>query len=178
SVVRSAALFPVGASFPATYLPDDPSLSRPIGDRSLAAEESAKNRSFSWKVVLGLAVTLLLFGGLAHRDLRRIPIGAPSELSDPKAYKRRLALTSLLLLPAFALIGGFHMRDAIEKRESVLPVVLALCLASAIVGGAFFFVGRDGPVEARERSARILRWAAPIAGGIALLRLIAMVLGK
>ncbi len=178
NVARADAPFPVGASFPATYLPEDPSLSRPIADRSVAAAESAKNRRFSWKLVLGLAVTLLLFAGLVHRDLRRIRTGAPSELSAPTAYRRRLALTSLLLVPAFALIGGFHIRDALEKGESVLPGAIGLGVAVVIVGGVFFFAGRQGPIRARERSARILRWVAPIAAGIALLRLVAFLFGK
>jgi hypothetical protein len=119
-----------------------------------------------------------MFAGLVHRDIRRLRSGAPSEASDPKAYKRRLALTSLVLLPAFVLITGFHLRDAIERGESVVPVVIGLCLAIAIVGSVFFFAGRDGPLKARERSARLLRWVAPIAGGIALLRLVAVLLGK
>jgi len=178
NVARADAPYATGHVFPATYLPDDPTLSRPIADRTLAAREAERNRRFSWKAVLGLAATLALFAALTHRDLRRLRLGAPSELSDPRAYKRRLALTSIVLLPAFVLIGGFHIRDAMEKGESVLPGAIALCLAIALVGGVFFFAGRDGPMKARQQSARILRWVAPIATGVAILRLVALLFGK
>jgi hypothetical protein len=170
NVARKDAPFPVGTLFPATYSPADPSLSRPGADRQVAVAEAAKNRRFSWKVVLGLALMLLLLAASAHRDLRRIRTNAPSELSDPKAYRRRLMRTALLLLPVLALISGSHIRDAIEKGESILPEVLFFGLVAAIVGGVFFFAAREGPLKAQERSRRILRWAIPLLLGSALLR--------
>jgi len=178
NVARAAAPFPVGRTFQATYLPDDPSLSRPISDRSLAAAEAAGNRRFTWKVVLCLGLTLLLFAGLAHRDLHRSRTGAPSEWADPKASKTRIVLAALLLLPGLVLIGSFHIGDAVEKGESVVPVVISLGVAIGIIGGFFFYTGREGPTRVGARSARVLRLVAPIAAGIALLRLVAMLLGK
>jgi hypothetical protein len=177
-VARGDAAFSAGNVFKVVYLPADPSLSRPIADRSLAALESAQNRSFSWKVLLGAGLTLALFAALAHLDLRRIRKGAPSEFSDPRVYKRRLVFTFLILLPIILLIAGFHFHDSIERGESVLPVVIGLLIPIGIIAAVFFFAGRHGPMKAKERSARILRWAVPIAGGIALLRLMAMLLGK
>jgi len=178
NVARRAAPFPVGAVFPATYLPDDPSFSRPIADRSLSAKEAARNRSFSSKLMLGVGLTLLMLAALVHRDLRRLRSGAPSAPSDPQEYKRRLALTSMLPLPAFVLIGGFHFSDAMDRGESIVPVVLGLVFFVGIIVTVFVLVGRDGPTKVRERSARLLRWVAPIAGGIAALRLIALLFGK
>src|SRR5262249_20029608 len=126
-------------------------------NRSLAAHEAARNRSFSWKTCSGFGFVLLLFTGLAHRDLQRLRAGAPSEINDPEAYKRRLRFTALVFLPIFLLIGGFHFSDAMERGESVVPGLLGLGLAAGIVGGVFYFAGRDGPEKARERSSRIVR---------------------
>lgn len=178
NVARGDAPFPIGHVFPVVYLPADPSLSRPIAERSLAALESRRNRSFSWKVVLGVGLTLVLCAALVHLDLRRIRKGASSEFSDPRAYKRRLVFTSIILLSLVILIGGFHFHEAIKRRESIWPVAIGLLIPIGIIAVMFFFAGRGGPMKAQERSARILRWIAPIAVGIALLRLIAMIFGK
>ena len=177
SVAREEAAHATGESFTATYLPSDPSLSRPFAERSLAAAESARNRSFAWKVVLGLALFLGFFAFVAHRDLRRLGVGAPSELSDPAAYRRRLAVTGLILVPVLIAVTGFHLQDALEKGESIVPVVVGLALVLGIVGGVFFVVARKGPSEARERASKLMRWLAPIAVGAGLLRLLALALG-
>jgi hypothetical protein len=178
NVARGEAPFAVGQRFPTTYLPEDPSLNRPIANPRLAAAESEENRRFSRKVVLGLGVLLLFFAGLAHRDLRRIRSGAPSELSDPKAYRRRLVATSAWLLPLLLLIGAFHVRDALEKGESVLPSAIASGLAMLIVAGIFFFSGRDGPWLAQQRSVKVLRWLSPMVIAFALLKMIGILIGK
>ena len=98
-------------------------------------------------------------------------------MSDPAAYRRRLALIGVVLLPVLVLIIGFHAQNALEKDESIVPVVLGLVLVLAILGGVFFFAARKGPVEARVRAAKLMRWLAPIAVGVALLRLLALALG-
>lgn len=178
SMARDDAPFPVGHSFMAVYLPADPSFSRPLADRSLAALESARNRSFSWKLLLGIGLTLALIAALVHLDLRRIRRGAPPEASDPRAYRRRLAFIFLILVPLIVLIGGFHFHDAVRRGESIWPVAVGICIPIGIIAALFFFAGRRGPGEGRKLSSRILRWALPIAGGIALLRLMAMLWGK
>ena len=178
NVARTDAPFFVGQVFPATYLPEDPSFSRPFADRRVAAREAARNRSFSWKACFGVACFLLVFAGLTHRGLRRLRGGASSEISEPHAYKRRLRFTALALLPSVLLIGECHVQDALENGEAVVPALIGLAFAAGIVGGICYFADRDGPRQARERSARILRWAAPIAGGVALLRLVALLLGR
>ena len=111
---------------------------------------------------------------LAHLDLRRIRRGALPEASDPRAYRRRLAFTFIFLVPLIVLIGWFHFHDAVMRGESIVPVAAGICIPIGIIAAIFFFAGRRGPGEGRKLSARILRWAVPIAGGIALLRLIAM----
>jgi hypothetical protein len=170
-VARTDAPFSVGQVFQVIYLPEDPSLSRPFADRRLAAREAAGNRSFSLKVCSGVAFFLLVLAGLAQRDLRRLRSGAPSEIEDPHAYKRRLQFTALAFLSLFLLIGWFHTKDALEKGDSVVPELISLAFVAGILGCGFYLVARDGPLKARERAARMMRWIAPIVFGIALLRL-------
>ncbi len=164
----------VGQPFQATYLPEDPSLSRPIADRALAAAESSHNRSFARKVVLGVGLSLALLALVVHVDLRRLH---GEELSSPKAVKRRLTLVGAALTPLLVLIFGFHAQSAIEGGESLVPIALSIVLVVAIIGGVFAFTTRRGPSQARERAVKILRWAAPVALGLALLRLLALILG-
>ncbi len=172
NVGRDDAPYARGESFPATYLPSDPSLSRPFADRSRAAVEAAGNRSYAWKVVLGLASFLGFFALLAHRDLRRLRRGAPSELSDPTAYRQRLMWTGGALLPVVVLIFGYQAQDALEKGESIVPVVLGVATVLAILGGIYLGVARKGPAEAQRRAAKVMRWVAPVAVGVALARLL------
>ena len=89
-----------------------------------------------------------------------------------------MRFAALLLLPGLVLIGSFHISEAVEKGESVVPVVISLGVTIGIAGGVFFYAGREGPTRVRERSARVLRLVAPIAAGVALLRLVAMLFGK
>lgn len=173
NVARTAAPFEIGQSFRATYLPETPSFSRPSVDGTLAACEAAQSRSFAWKACIGVALFLLLCAGLTHRDLHRLRAGAPSELNDPEAYRRRLRRTGLALLPLALLIGGFHFQDAQRRGESVMPGIVALILGIGLAGSALYLGGRDGPQKGRERSAKIMRWLVPIVVGIGLIRLIA-----
>jgi hypothetical protein len=172
NVARERAPYAVGQRFVATYLPSDPSLSRPIAERSLASVEAVHNRSFAGKVVVALALVLAFLAFLVHRDVRRAHSGAPSEATDPAAYRRRLALVGAVLLPLLLLITGYHAKDALERGESIVPVALGLALSLAIIGGVFFYAARNGPGEARARAAKLIRWVAPLAIGVALVRLL------
>lgn len=176
NVARRDAPYAPGETFVVTYLPGDAGLSRPTADRSVGAEEAARNRGFSRKVVLGLAVILLGIAGLAHRDLQRLRSGTMPDPTDPRVYRKRLWATSGVLLAVFALVSGLHARDALAKGESPWPVVIGLALAIAIVGGVFVVAGRAGPVHAKARLARAMRWIVPAAVALALLRLAAMLI--
>ncbi len=177
-VARREAPFERGQVFTVTYLPETPSFSLPISDRGLAREKAAANRSFAMKVEMGLAAALALFGGLLHLDVRRLRSGAPLGPPDAKTQRRRLVAMGLVFLPLLVLITGFHLRDAIEKGESVAPVVIATVLVLGIIGFVFWFAMREGPEKVRERVSRIMRWAAPLAIGAALLRLLALLFTK
>jgi len=168
---RTDAPFAVGQSFRIVILPDEPSFSRPFTDRRLAAKEAAGNRSFSLKACAGVALFLLLCAGLTHRDLTRLRDGTVSELNDPKAYERRLRVTATVLIALVLGVSAFHFSDARARGESVIPVVLTAFVGAGILASVLYFGGRDGPLKASERSAKILRWAVPAAIGIGLVRL-------
>lgn len=178
NVARAEAPFAPGATFPVLYLPDDPSLSRPGSERSLVTHQAAENRRLAWKLCLGAGLVLFGMALLVHRDLVRLRRStAPLELSAA-AYRQRLVFTALALLLIFLGIGAFHLRQARERGESMIPGLVALSLSAGLLGSVFFYAGRDGPQKATERSARLLRWVAPLAFGVALLRLLALYLAK
>ena len=177
SVARDEAPHAPGETFTATYSPGDPALSRPFSDRSLAAEESTHVRGFALKTVLGMAWFLGVFAVITHLQLRRARAGAPPETSDPAAFWRRLGMVGAAIVPMLILIFGFHAQNALEQGQSIVPVVLGIVLVLALIGGLMFYLVRRGPEEVRSRSAKLMRWIAHIAVGVALLRLLALVLG-
>jgi hypothetical protein len=129
-------------------------------------------------VVLCFGAFLGLFAGLVQRDVQRLRRGLLYDPADPRAYKRRLALMSILFIPLLVLIGGFHFHDAIERGESIVPVILGLLFAVAILGGTVFWSVREGPANAQARTARLMRWVVPLGVGAGWLRLIATLLRK
>ena len=68
------------------------------------------------------------------------------------------------------------LQDAATKGESIWSVVLGFGFALAIVVGAAFYLLRHGRANVAARSAGILKWAGPLAAGIAALRFIAWLL--
>jgi hypothetical protein len=177
-VKRTDAPFDVGHVFSATYLPEDPSFSRPIFDRSLATREAAATRHFSAKTCAAVALFFLIFAGLVHGDVRRFRAGAPSEVNDPEGYRRCLRWVALTFLPVLLLLGDFAIRDAVERSESVVPGLIGLGLGAGILGGILYSAGRIGPVQAQARFAKITRWLAPVAVGFALLRLVLLLVKR
>ncbi|MCA9640199.1 MAG: hypothetical protein KC492_05865, partial [Myxococcales bacterium] len=61
--------------------------------------------------------------------------------------------------------------------ESVLPALAGLVLAVSVFVGTLVYLTRRGPAEIRGRAARVARWAAPVAVGIALVRLVTLAVG-
>ncbi len=177
NVAQDEAPHPVGRLFTATYLPEDPSFSRPIAERARASAEAAQSRSFAWKVVLAAFLFLGLLALGAHRALGRLRAGGPSALAGPEAFGRRLAFFGLLSLAGALVVTGFHLQDAVDRGQSVLPVGLALAATLALVVGVGLFVARKGPEQARARAAKVLRWALPVGLALAALRLVALALG-
>jgi hypothetical protein len=177
NVAHDEAPYAVGETFALTYLPEDPSFNRPEADRSTAFAAAASNRSFAWKTEAGIFGFFAFNLILCDVRLRRMRKTGRTELTDARAYRTRLILTGAMLVPLPALVFGWHTRDVLRRGESPWPVVLGVALVIAILGGVGFYALREGPAEATARSARILRWAAPLAIGLAALRALAWVMG-
>jgi hypothetical protein len=160
-----------------TYLPEDPALSRPGADRSRGTREATSNRSFAWKVEAGVFCVFAINAVLCDVRLRRLRKTGRTELSDPRAYRTRLILTGALLVPPLALVFGWHLSDSLRRGESVWPVVLGILSTLAVLGATGFYVFREGRMQAAARSVRVIRWAAPLATGIAALRFLAWIMG-
>jgi drug/metabolite transporter (DMT)-like permease len=146
-------------------------------DRARPTAEAVANRSFSSKAVGGVFAFFAVAAFACDFNLRRLRKRGRNELSDPRAYRRRLAFAGAMLAPFLILIFGWHGKDALQRGESLWPVVLAALLALSVLGGTAFYVLRYGPAQAGARSARLLKWVAPIAGGVAALRLLAWLVG-
>jgi hypothetical protein len=110
-------------------------------------------------------------------SLRRLRKRGRNELTDPRAYRMRLAFSGAMLTPFLILIFGWHRKDALQRGVSLWPVVLGAVLSLSILGGTAFYILRYGRAQAAIRSARLLKWVAPIAAGAAALRLLAWLLG-
>jgi hypothetical protein len=177
SVSQKDAPHAVGQTFPIIYLPAIPTFSRPTVDRARPTAEAAANRSFSRKAVLGGGTFLAVAAFACDFKLRRLRRRGRDELTDPRASRTRLAFAGAMFAPFLVLIFGGHARDALRRGESLWPVVLGALLSLSILGGTTFFVLRDGQAHAAARSARLLKWVAPIALGVAALRLVAWLVG-
>lgn len=171
NVRRDAAPFDVGQRLSIVYLPDDPSLSRPVADRATVVEEAAGNRRFSRRMMAGEALLCLLLAWNAHRELTRLREGR--DPADPAAYRERIRGALVMLGGLVALVTAGHALDAHGRGESLAPVAFGALLSLAVLGGVVAYVSRKGPAEASTRSARIMRWALPLMIGAAVLRVLA-----
>ncbi|WP_394846757.1 hypothetical protein LZC95_04745 [Pendulispora brunnea] len=163
----------VGKTFPITYLPEDPALSRPGADRVRATREAASNRRFAWKLEAGIFGFLAFNAVLCDVRLRRLRKTRRTELTDPRAYRTRLILTGAMLAPFLVLIFAWHLSDSLRRGDSVWPVVLGTVGVFGILGGTGFYILREGLAQAGTRSTRLLKWVGPIAVGLAVLRALA-----
>jgi hypothetical protein len=177
NVAQKNAPHSIGETFPIVYSPQDPALSRPGTDRSKATTEAASNRSFRTKLVTGIFAFFAFNALICDVRLRRVRKTGQTELTDPKAYRTRLILTGVMLVPLLVLVFGWHLGESLRAGESAWPTVLGMVGALAILGGTGFYVLREGRGQATARSARVLRWAAPLAAGVAVLRLLAWLIG-
>jgi len=172
NVARAAAPFRVGESFTVTYLPSDPSLSRPVATPAGVATEAAGNRRFARNVAIGEVLFFGLFAAMAHRDLGRLRAGVNP--LDPEVYRERLRETLAFVGLLVMAVSVAHGVDARAKGESLIPVVVGALLSVAVLGGTVGFVTRQGPAAVAGRSAKILRWVVPAGVVIALLRVLAL----
>jgi hypothetical protein len=173
SVKQSAAPYPAGETFPIIFLPELPSFSRPGSDNSIATAEAASNRAFARNA----EITMFLFFGInmiaCHFGLRRLRTTGLTETNDATAYRWRLIFAGLALSTLLVPMIAFHVQDAARHGESLWPVVLGFVFGLAILGGTVFYLLREGRANASARSARLMKWIAPLAIGVAMIRLIA-----
>ena len=91
-----------GESFRATYLPEDPSLSRPDTDGTLATRDADAGRSLAWKIMLGVFAFFIVNALIADRKVRdlrkRAPAGVVFPSLSPIALGRFVALGILALV--------------------------------------------------------------------------------
>jgi hypothetical protein len=178
SVSQSDAPYEVGQTFLVLYLPENPSFSRPTVDHARASAEAASNRSFSGKLVGGVFAFFAVAAFACDSGLRRLRKRGRSELTEPRAYRRRLAFAGAMLTPFLVLISYGHAKDALRRGESLWPVVLGTLLGLLILGGTAGYILRYGPAQAAVRSARLVKWVAPLAVGVAALRLLVWLVGR
>jgi hypothetical protein len=81
SVSHAEAPYRPGDTFPVTYLPDDPSLSRPGPPPSSARAEAIGNTAFTRKAMLAVFAFFLVNAALCHAKLRRLRQRAASPTS-------------------------------------------------------------------------------------------------
>lgn len=172
NVARAAAPFPVGARFRVVYLPEDPSLSRPLVGPTVAADEAVRNRRFARRFAAGVMAFFALMAALVHREIGRLLQGHNPR--DPAVYRARLR-ESLGVMGVLAVaVSAWHAADAGSRGESLVPVAVGLVLALGILGGTVWFVARRGPEEAVRRGAALVRWLVPASVVLAVLRLLAV----
>jgi hypothetical protein len=162
----------VGATVPIVFSPADPALSRPGADRTVALAEATSNRTFMRNFAGGIFVFFGCFALMSNVSLLRIRKTGHTERTDPKAYKTRLLMSGGMLAAMVGGIGSWHWTDAMRQGESVLPVVLGVGLVAVILGSIGFYAFRGGSVRPWDRMGRVLRWVAPLAIAIAVLRAI------
>ena len=178
STLQSDAEYVVGQAFPVLYLPENPSFSRPTVDRARATAEAVGNRTSSWKVVAGMFAFFAFATFACDSSLRGLRKRGRDELTDPRAYRRRLAFAGAMLTPLLVLIFYGHGKSALQRGESLWPVVLGAVLGLSTLGGTVFYVLRSGQAQAPARSARLLKWVVPMAVGVAALRLLVWLAGR
>jgi len=167
----------VGEAFTIVYSPGDPSLSIPGADRSRATAEASSNRSVGRKICGGLFFFFAFNALICEVRLRRLRKTGRTEATDPKAYRTRLVLTAIMLTLILVPLFAWHLADARQRGESVWPVAIGIVTSLAVLGGTGAYVLREGRAHASQRSVRLLKWAAPLATGVAAIRLLAWLMG-
>jgi hypothetical protein len=144
SVGERDVLHDVGETFIVSYLPEDPSLSRPYADWSLAAKEAASNRSFRNKAIVGAFLFVALNAALSEVKLRRLRRRGPQDtfLLSAKAAGRIVA--GLLILVA---LSTNRYEDVAEVQRKAfgampfgLPVTTVVTLVEAVLFLPYFWV--------------------------------------
>ena len=178
SVKRTAAPYPVGATFPILYVPEIPSFSRPGSDHTVATKEAASNRAFARNAELIIFLFFAVNVMACHFSLRRLRGAGLPELNDARAYRNRLIFAGLALATLVVPMIFAAVKDAHRNGESMWGVVLGFGFGLAVLGGGMFFMLREGRANVAARTARMTKWVAPLAVIVAGLRLIVWLVKK
>ncbi|MDI1447547.1 hypothetical protein [Polyangium sp. 6x1] len=133
-----------GDTFGITYLPEDPSLSRP-GTYSQASLDAELNLPFRHGFPLGLFVLFGSLAALCHRNVRRLQTGAPLAAKpriSPEGAGRILAglfLGCLLAVNLDPKVRAVHVA-AFGPAPLGLSVGLVVALAEIALFAPFFWV--------------------------------------
>jgi hypothetical protein len=143
SVRKEAAPYPIGETFPITYLPEDPSLSRPGTDGTPAKMEAASNRRFRRNVIVGVFVFFGLNLALTEVKLRKLrSAGTASVVISPEWMGRIVALLLLAVLLGVNLFADVAavQGKAFGPRPLGIPVVAAVSIGELILFAPYFKV--------------------------------------
>lgn len=76
------------------------------------------------------------------------------------------------------IITAYHVEDARKEGELGLVPWIALAVVVVVAAGTALYLTQGRSVDAREHSARLFRWAVPLALCVAALRVVLMVLDR
>jgi hypothetical protein len=145
SVSRKDAPHALGQPFAITYLPEDPSLSRPGASYPQERLDAELDLPFQRKLLVGLFAFFAGAAGLCHRQLRRLQKGEPlrtKPLLSPASAGRLVAILLLAVLIATNLDANVSAVQValFGQRPLGLPVIVPVSLAEAALFAPFFWV--------------------------------------
>jgi hypothetical protein len=139
NVRRADAPYPIGARFAITYLPEDPGLSRPIANYSMADYEREVDRGFKRAFLFGLFTFFALASLACHVSLQRMLRGAPMR-TGPVVSPRTLG--TILAAVLVACVVGAEFDAKVREVQSRLwgsdPLGVPVGVLVAIVDAVLF----------------------------------------
>lgn len=163
------APFPVGAIFPVTYLPEDPSLSRPVWPYNAANLAAERRPGILYGFPAGFFAFFALSALLCHRALVRSRAGlVPAARPVSPVLAGRIVATLML-----AAVLSANLDDGVRAVQralwgdtvGALPTVLVVTAAELVLFAPFF---RVMPALMRIVLARLAAGGSVSRGGILL----------
>ena len=162
------APYGVGDRFPVTYLPEDPSLSRPGQPPSSAGAEAAGNAGFAHKALIGVFAFFAFNAALCHLKLKKLRACAAAGLPAagvviPPAWLGRGV--AVLLLGAMLSVNFDPKVQAVQAKAFGatplgMPITAFACLATVVLFTPYIWVFDHAMrivMQAREDGASISR---------------------
>lgn len=107
------------------------------------------------------------------------PPRAPGSIGPKpqRPFPRELVRKTVILSLAMVMFLAYSARVALQKGESLVPVLVSSVLVLVLVPGCMTFIGWRGQAEVLTRAALLTKWAGTGAVVVGLLRILAMALG-